>query len=549
MYEACFGFNERPFAAAVSAKRYFPGDSIDAARENLARCIDRAEGVGLLVGPAGTGKSLLCQVLAEQFRRALQVALLASGQLCTRRALLQAISFELGLPYRGMEEGDLRLALVDHLSPRSKAGETTSPDQASLAGAPLLLIVDEAHTLPMRLLEELRLITNLIRNGQPRVRLVLAGSPQLEDRFAHPKMESFNQRVATRCYLEALDRQQTIEYVRHQIRQVGGEPERIFTPDALEAIPKATDGIPRLINQVCDHVLLLAFAGGMQQITALGIEEAWADLQQLPTPWNAAQGAPAPVDGKNVVEFGTLDDELLDDLPAAVPFRSATQPDDAPAATETDALASLREVIAPPHEYHDDFHPAGSIGPEVELIFPQGSNPFRNDFREEEVVLDRYTSLETNALANRPLVRSPESRDLAALLKAANATVKELASPRPAMAVAPATWPGGVPTAAEQPSAASQAAAASGFEPMSDSAASLPQVPAANESVAAAIANSSESPAATPKVLAQLSTTSINDDDLIVIEDPPEMRPPVQQPPARVRRQEYRQLFAKLRRG
>ncbi len=120
MYESFFGFSERPFAAAAVAKRYFPAGAIETARQTLGRAIDRAEGVGLLTGPAGTGKSLLCQVLADQFRRSLQVTLLASGQLCTRRALLQAILFELGLPFRGMEEGDLRLSLVDHLSPRSK---------------------------------------------------------------------------------------------------------------------------------------------------------------------------------------------------------------------------------------------------------------------------------------------------------------------------------------------------------------------------------------------------------------------------------------------
>src|SRR5262245_42919520 len=151
MYESFFGFSHRPFAAAPSAKCYFPGHAAEAARQTLARVIDRAEGVGLLTGPAGTGKSLLCQVLAEQFRRSHQVALLASGQLCTRRALLQSILFELGLPFRGLEEGDLRLSLVDHLSPRGRLAvvPNTAPAQTpAVAQSPLLLLVDEAHTLP-----------------------------------------------------------------------------------------------------------------------------------------------------------------------------------------------------------------------------------------------------------------------------------------------------------------------------------------------------------------------------------------------------------------
>ncbi|HEY2760407.1 MAG TPA: AAA family ATPase [Pirellulales bacterium] len=523
MYESFFGFTQRPFAAAASANRYFPGQAIETARQTLARIIDRAEGVGLLTGPAGTGKSLLCQVLAEQFRRSLQVALLASGQLCTRRALLQAILFELGLPFRGMEEGDLRLSLVDHLSPRARLMAAANPAQSTTAADnALLLIVDEAHTLPLRLLEELRLITNLVRNGQSRVRLVLAGGPQLEERFASPKLESFNQRVAARCYLEALDRQQTIEYVRQQIGQCGGQVDAIFTSDALDAIAQATDGIPRLINQVCDHVLLLAYAGGERQINSAGIEEAWADLQQLPTPWNAAQGAPSLEEEKNVVEFGSLDDELSDELPAAVPFRAASA-DSPPHLMPTtlrhpqhsEPLENLDHISAQMADLDENsFQPIGDFKTEVELAFPASPNPFHETFDHEEVVIDRYTSLTSDALANRPLVRTAESHEFAALLAAADTTGR-----KPAMAIAPATWPGGVPTPTPAPS--QPATSASNTTPSSPA----PPAPA-------------------------FSAADAGDDDLIVIEEPLERQTTAsKKPAAKVRRREYRQLFAQLRRG
>ena len=91
MYESFFELNARPFAATPLAKRYFAATAAEEARQTLTRCVERAEGVGLMIGPAGTGKSLLCQVLADQFRGTLAVALLASGHLCTRRALLQAM--------------------------------------------------------------------------------------------------------------------------------------------------------------------------------------------------------------------------------------------------------------------------------------------------------------------------------------------------------------------------------------------------------------------------------------------------------------------------
>ena len=116
------------------------------------------------MGGAGTGKSLLLQVMAAQFHDRFDVVLLACARICTRRALLQAILFELGLTYRLRDEGDLRLSLLDHLLSVEKCPEG------------LLILVDEAQALPPALLDELRVMTNLVRGGVPRVRLVLGGS-------------------------------------------------------------------------------------------------------------------------------------------------------------------------------------------------------------------------------------------------------------------------------------------------------------------------------------------------------------------------------------
>jgi type II secretory pathway predicted ATPase ExeA len=520
MYEAFFGLTERPFAAIPLAKRYFSGNAIELARQTLARCLERSEGTGLLTGPAGTGKSMLCQVLAAQFCGHVSVALLASGHLSSRRALLQAILYELGLPYRGMDESDLRLSLLDHLSPRDPADEG--------ANNGLLLIIDEAHTLPLRLLEELRLITNFVRQGQPRVRLLLSGSPQLEERFASPKLTAFNQRIAARCYLEALDRQQTSNYVRHQIEQVRGDADAIFNADALAAVFNATDGIPRLINQVCDHALLLAYSGGVHQLTSSAIEEAWSDLQQLPTPWTASQGALAAADSKGVVEFGNLDEGSGDEHPAALPFRPLVADDGRQNAGSIPRLESLEEEL---FDSDDDFQPIGSIKPELELVFQSTSNPFHESFDEEEVVIDRYSAIETDALANRPLVTSAESRELNALLAPFTGGIK------PSVAIATATWPGGIPSGPAESQAPVQENTETRQTPAAATPAAIPPT-----------AVPSPTPRNPTETLVRSKLT--NDDDLIVVEDPPEKIISVPKKPApRVKRQEYRQLFAQLRRG
>ncbi len=301
MFETFFGLSQRPFAAAPLVGRYVPVAGVEHARRTVTRCIERAEGPALVIGPAGSGKTLLCHLLSEQFRQQYQSVLLPGGHLSTRRDLLQAILFELGLPYRGWEEGELRLALIDYLtrSPQCPNG--------------VLLIVDEAHTLSLKLLEELRTITNIVRAGQPCARLLLVGAGALEERLASPKLESFSQRLAARCYLEALDRGETHDYVKAQILLAGGEPQQVIDSPALDAVYKATDGIPRLINQLCDHALVMAAQRRQRPIDAVIVERAWADLQQLPTPWSeTAADRAARYESAETIEFGGLDEETFE---------------------------------------------------------------------------------------------------------------------------------------------------------------------------------------------------------------------------------------------
>src|SRR2546423_2734022 len=358
MYESHFLLSHRPFIPAPHADAYIPTGPLEEARKTLTRCLERAEGPGLVIGPAGTGKSLLCNILALHFRGKLQVAHLAGARLCTRRALLQNILFELKLPYREMDEGELRLSLIDHLDPRSGGPEG------------LLLLVDEAHTLPLRLLEEVRLLTNVVRDGWSRVRLLLAGGMALEERLSSPKLESFHQRIAARCYLQPMGREETIFYVQEQIHRCGTSADNLFTPEAQAAIHTATDGIPRLINQVCDHALMLTALSGKRQVDAAGIEEAWADLQQLPLPLHEGPTVGSGSgSASGVVEFGQLGDQ-----PMVV--AGTIGPDLANAAVANlDSISRTLETLHDqPARQHvidslsaDDFSPAAEGGTEVEL--------------------------------------------------------------------------------------------------------------------------------------------------------------------------------------
>jgi len=402
MYKASFGLVKRPFAPAPQADCYYPAGTIEAARETLVRCIQRAEGAAMVVGPSGTGKTLLCLLLAERFHDTLEVAFLSSGGLGNRRALLQAILHGLGKPYRGMDAGELRIALTDYLS------------ALGTPSAGVLFLVDEAHTLPLGCLEELRVLTNVAVDGQARTRLVLAGASLLEERLAHPKLDSFSQRLAARCYLEAMSRTETEAYIHAQIAWAGGNAAAAFPPEACQAVYQATGGVPRLVNQVCDHALVLAGAAGQTRIDAGRVQEAWTNLQQLPTPWNAEKAKEQPAG--QVIEFGVLNDEpSVPAASAAEPASSAVEPAppdshcasteplpevpsdaaeplqktpsaDTPAPQPAEQLDEIQEMLG---EIEDDFRPAGTIGPEVELVLDDPGNPFSEQFLEEEVVIDR----------------------------------------------------------------------------------------------------------------------------------------------------------------
>lgn len=539
MYENFFKFEQRPFAAAPRVDRYFPAKAIEAARQALCRAIERAEGAGLLIGPAGTGKTLLCQILADRFRGQFAVALLSNGHLNTRRELLQAILFELGLPYRRLEEGELRLSLIDYLSSEQNAGQG------------MLLLLDEAHTFSQRLLEEVRLISNLVRNGQPRVRLVMAGGPALEERFASPRLEAFSQRIATRCYLESLDYAQTQQYVVAQLAAVGLEPQRVFTADALEGIFRATDGVPRLINQVCDHALMLAFAGGRRQIDASGIEEAWSDLQQLPTPWNGVDEtveSSATARDDSFIEFGGLDD---------APSRTHVVERPAIAAETPDATLLLHQIDEHIREIDQDFVPVAARAAEPVEAYRM-PDPFGDHFEEEEVLIDRYASLDLAALDRHAQVASYEGRQLSAMLEpylqAAGAPRLSIVDAQQGDELHEAE-----PIAADSV-AAEQVAAAVSFDSFSaDTMQSndfgylshghvveSTAIPAAAETFA--VADNRPKSKLPQDLVAEAAEA---DDDLMIVEDDPrpEVHPFRRPEGAQVRRQEYRQLFSRLRRG
>ncbi len=275
MYEAFFGLRSRPFNPLPQVDSYVALSPTREALDGLVRCVEQDRGIGVLTSPAGTGKSLVCRLLHAHFADQRRTVLLTTGRFPTRRALLQAILFEMKHPYVGLSEQEARLRLLDLLQ--------SSPAPINR----LLLIVDEAHLLSPKGHEELRTLTDYESGGVPYVSLVLAGQLELEEALAEPAMNALNQRVGCHVSLEPLTIEESYEYIRERLRSAGNDGLTIFSPEALYLICNASEGNPRRLNQLCDHCLLLAYAEGTRPVDASVVRSALLDLRELPLHWNA----------------------------------------------------------------------------------------------------------------------------------------------------------------------------------------------------------------------------------------------------------------------
>jgi general secretion pathway protein A len=267
MYEDQFLLKRRPFAATPDPRCFLASGQIQSALDELVVCVEQGQGVAVVSAPAGTGKTLLCERLRSELESRFQVVLLPHASFLTRRAILQSILADLNHSYRRQDEQELRLELspaIRALSPKREA---------------MVLILDEAHMLAEDLLEELRILSDLSDHGRPLVRLVLVGQPGIEETLARPSLEALNQRIRAHVCLDSFDRATAVDYIDYRITWAGGRTGEIFTPDALDLIYRASDGVPRCINQLCDHALLLAYVAEQKPVTAATIREALKDLQ------------------------------------------------------------------------------------------------------------------------------------------------------------------------------------------------------------------------------------------------------------------------------
>jgi type II secretory pathway predicted ATPase ExeA len=303
MYATHFGLRERPFRATPDSACYYPATSHEQTLARLQQAVADDEGMLLLTGEPGTGKTLLGHCLLERLGPDVASAFVTNSHFGNRAALLQALAYDLGLPYEGRSEQELRLLLTDFLLRNFAAGKRT------------VLVLDEAQHLAPELLEELRLLANLEARRAKAVQVLLVAQPGLVATLRRQELAALAQRLAVRSQLAPLGLEEAVDYLLHQVRLSGGRPQAVLTEEALEILARAGQGVPRLLNQVAHQALTLAFAAGATVVDAEAALEAAAFLrlsaEEAPARTEAFEPTDGPAETNGAAADGRVSGGLL----------------------------------------------------------------------------------------------------------------------------------------------------------------------------------------------------------------------------------------------
>ncbi|MCI0563701.1 MAG: AAA family ATPase [Nitrososphaera sp.] len=218
-----------------------------------------------ITGEVGTGKTTLCKALLRQLDPTTKTALLLQAQL-SELQLLQTIVQDFGLnPTRPN-----RLNLFNQLN-------QFLLEQAEL-GHNIVLVIDEAQNLSLRLLEQIRMLSNLETDKQKLIQIILVGQPQLREKLALPALEQLKQRIGVRYHMTPLDADEIRIYIDHRMKMAGSNGAIEWTQESLDEVYRCSRGIPRLINQICDRCLLACYVFRVKSIDGSIVRHAYQEL-------------------------------------------------------------------------------------------------------------------------------------------------------------------------------------------------------------------------------------------------------------------------------
>ncbi|OGB00573.1 MAG: ATPase [Burkholderiales bacterium RIFCSPHIGHO2_12_FULL_69_20] len=284
MYESFYGLSNKPFQLNPDPSFYFGSKQHRRAKAYLDYGVSRNEGFIVITGEIGAGKTTLLRALIEGLHGSnVVVGHLVTTQLGAEDTL-RMVGASFGFKVKDVPKSELLITLEAFLISQTSKGKRC------------LLIVDEAQNLTPKAVEELRMLSNFQFGNQALMQSFLVGQPEFREILQRPEMEQFRQRVAATCHIGPMDLDETQHYIEHRLKCAGSTGKPSFEPAAFEAIFKASGGIPRRINSLCDRLLLAGFLAGKTHLEVADVNEVvreFAQESEVPVRRMAADSAPA----------------------------------------------------------------------------------------------------------------------------------------------------------------------------------------------------------------------------------------------------------------
>jgi general secretion pathway protein A len=248
MYNAFFGFSESPFSLSPDPAFFFRSEQHEEALANLVYGVQARKGFIVLSGEVGTGKTTMLECLRDYLEsQCIEFAFLFNSRINTQQ-FFEMIAYDLDLPCSRTSKTEVLFALNELLVEQAQDGRT------------VVLIVDEAHNLEWEVLEEIRLLGNLENRGGKLLQIILAGQPELDRKLDAPNLRQLKQRIVLRCNLQPFTLRDAVDYMQSRLERAGMPGQTVFPEELMAEIHLRAQGIPRIINALCDNLLLTAFA-------------------------------------------------------------------------------------------------------------------------------------------------------------------------------------------------------------------------------------------------------------------------------------------------
>lgn len=250
MYNKFYNFQEGPFNLTPNSRYFFESARHLEALSTLIYAIENRKGFVVITGDIGSGKTTVCRTLLNRMNTRTKTALITNTHM-SGKDLLCTILEDLEVEYFPGSKARLLSQLNAYLIEQLRKD------------CNVVLIVDEAQNLTTSVLEEIRMLSNLETENEKLIQIILLGQPELKEKLALSRLEQLRQRIAVFYHLIPLDAEDAKKYVRHRLRVASASEREFFTEKALELVYEFSNGVPRLINQICDSALLSGYIYGI----------------------------------------------------------------------------------------------------------------------------------------------------------------------------------------------------------------------------------------------------------------------------------------------